>query len=159
MRDAAAKAVARTRTIGVALGACQIPGADRPSFVLADNEIEMGMGIHGEPGIWRDKLKPADVIVEEMIERLLAERPADAGDRVAMLVNSLGATPLDELFILHRRAASLLEAQGFRVIRPLVGPYVTSMEMAGASITLSFLDDELERLYAAPAHCPFWSVH
>ena len=93
-----------------------------------------------------------------MIERLLAERPADAGDKVAILVNSLGATPLDELFILPRRAAALLEEQGFRVIRPLVGPYVTSMEMAGASITLSFLDDELERLYAAPADCPFWSV-
>lgn len=154
----AAKAVARTRTIGVGLAACQIPGADRPTFILADHEIEMGIGIHGEPGIWRDTLRSADAIVDEMLDRLLAERPADAGDRVSILVNSLGATPLEELFILYRRAAARLAAHGLRIVHPLVGPFVTSMEMAGASISLCFVDDELEQLLAAPAECPFWRV-
>ncbi len=155
---AAAHAVARTRTIGVALAPCQVPGADRPTFELAEDEIGFGMGIHGEPGIWRDRLRPADALADEMLERLLAEAPDDAGGRVSVLVNSLGATPLEELFILYRRISRKLEAQGFSIVQPLIGPYVTSMEMAGASITLSHLDAELERLYAAPAQCPFWRV-
>ncbi|MFC7399029.1 dihydroxyacetone kinase subunit DhaK [Chelatococcus sp. GCM10030263] len=154
----AAKAVERTRTIGVALSPCQVPGAAKPTFTIADDEIEMGMGIHGEPGIWRAKLKTADAIADEMIERLLAEKPADAGNRVSILVNSLGATPLEELFILYRRAAKRLSEAGFTIVQPLVGPYVTSMEMAGASISLCFVDEELERLLAAPASCPFWRV-
>jgi dihydroxyacetone kinase-like protein len=154
----AAKAVERTRTIGVALSPCQVPGAAKPTFTIADDEIEMGMGIHGEPGIWRAKLKTADAIADEMIERLLAEKPADAGNRVSILVNSLGATPLEELFILYRRAAKRLSEAGLTIVQPLVGPYVTSMEMAGASISLCFVDEELERLLAAPASCPFWRV-
>lgn len=158
VRDAAALAVARTRTIGVALSGCQVPGAAKPSFVLAEDEMEMGMGIHGEPGIWRDKMKPADAVVDEMLERLLAERPAGSNGRVSILVNSLGATPLEELFILYRRADAVLSREGFRIVQPLVGPFVVSMEMAGASISLCFLDDDLEHLLAAPAECPFWRV-
>ena len=154
----AAKAVARTRTVGVALGPCQVPGADKPSFEIGADEVEMGMGIHGEPGIWRDKLRSADAIADEMIERILADRPEGAGGRVSVLVNSLGATPLEELFILYRRAGRRLDSSGFSIVRPLVGSFVTSMEMAGASISLCFLDDELERLLAAPASCPFWTV-
>ena len=154
----AQKAVDATRTIGVALAPCRVPGADKPTFSIGDGEMEMGIGIHGEPGIWRAALKPADAVAGEMIERLLAEKPAQNGGRVSILVNSLGATPLEELFILYRRAASDLEARGLEIVQPLVGPYVTSMEMAGASISLCFLDDELERLLAAPASCPFWRV-
>lgn len=155
---AAAKAVARTRTVGVALSPCQVPGAAQPTFSIADDEMEMGMGIHGEPGIWRDKMKPADAIADEMVERLLAERPGDAGDRVSILVNSLGATPLEELFILYRRLAQQLEEAGITIVQPLVGRYTTSMEMAGASVSLCFTDQELESLLAAPASCPFWRV-
>lgn len=155
---AARLSVARTRTIGVALAPCQVPGADRPTFALAEDEIELGMGIHGEPGIWRDKLKPADVIADEMLDRLLAEAPENPGNRVTILVNGLGATPMEELFILFRRARQRLDGEGIEIVRPMVGPYATSMEMAGASITLSFLAPELERLYAAPARCPFWRV-
>lgn len=155
---AAAKAVARTRTIGVALASCQVPGAENPTFTIADDEMEMGMGIHGEPGIWRDRLKPADAIADEMIERLLADRPADAGSRVSVLVNSLGATPLEELFILYRRIAQQLEKAKIEIGLPLVGRYTTSMEMAGASVSLCFTDDELDELLAAPASCPFWRV-
>lgn len=154
----AQKAVSATRTIGFAIAPCQVPGADRPTFTIDDGEMEMGIGIHGEPGIWRDKLKTADEIAAEMIERLLAEKPQGSGHRVSVLVNSLGATPLEELFILYRQTATLLAESGLTIVQPLVGPYVTSMEMAGASISLCFLDDELERLLAAPASCPFWRV-
>lgn len=156
--DIATRAVAATRTIGVALAPCQVPGSDKPTFALADDEIEMGMGIHGEPGIWRDKLRTSDAIAAEMVERILAEKPAGSGSRVSVLVNGLGATPLEELFILYRRVEALLRGSGLEVVQPLVGNFVTSMEMAGASISLCFLDDELERLLAAPAACPFWRV-
>jgi dihydroxyacetone kinase-like protein len=154
----AQKAVDATRTIGIALSACQVPGADKPTFTIGDNEIEMGIGIHGEPGIWRDTLRSADAVTAEMVERLLAEIPPGAGSRVSVLVNSLGATPLEELFILYRKAAWVLKERGIEIVQPLVGPFVTSMEMGGASISLCFLDDELERLLAAPAECPFWRV-
>jgi len=151
-------AVDACRTIGVALSPCQIPGAAQPSFSLGEDEIEMGMGIHGEPGIWRDKLKPVDTIVDEMVARLLADPVASPSSRVSVLVNSLGATPLEELFIAYRRVAALLKKEGLEIVRPLVGPYVTSMEMAGMSISLIHLDAERESLLAAPASCPFWSV-
>lgn len=153
----AQKTVDRTRTIGVALSSCHIPGAAAPNFTIADDEIELGMGIHGEPGIWRRKIRPADELVDEMVGMLLAERP-DGASRVSILVNSLGSTPFEELFILYRRAAEKLAEAGLEIVRPLVGPYVTSMEMGGASISLCFLDDEIERLLAAPADCPFWRV-
>jgi dihydroxyacetone kinase-like protein len=155
---AAAKAVTATRTIGVALAPCQVPTAAQPTFTLAADEIEMGMGIHGEPGIWRDTLKPADAIADEMVDRLLAERPHGHGGRVSVLVNSLGATPLEELFILYRRIGARLAQERLEIVRPLVGAYATSMEMAGASVSLCFLDAELEALLAAPADCAFWSV-
>lgn len=154
----AAKTVDSTRTLGLALAPCQVPTATEPSFELADDEIELGMGIHGEPGIWRDTLKPADAVADEMVRRLLADRPKHAGERVCVLVNSLGATPLDELFILYRRIGALLKEAHLAVVSSLVGPFVTSMEMAGVSISLCFVDDELEALLAAPAECPFWRV-
>lgn len=153
----AQKTVDRTRTIGVALSSCQIPGAAGPNVIIAEDEIEFGMGIHGEPGIWRHKVRPADELVDEMIALLLAERP-EGVSRVAVLVNSLGSTPFEELFILYRRAAEKLGEAGLTIVNPLIGPYVTSMEMGGASISLCFLDDDIEALLAAPANCPFWKV-
>lgn len=153
----AQKAAGATRTIGVALAPCQVPTANRPTFSLGEDEIEMGIGIHGEPGIWRDRLKPADALVDEMLDRLLADHPVTT-DRVSLLVNGLGATPLEELFILYRRAAERLRQERLEIVQPLVGNYVTSMEMAGASISLFGLDDELAALLAAPADCPFWRV-
>lgn len=154
----AQRTVDMTRTIGVALSPCQVPGADRPSFILGENEIEMGMGIHGEPGIWRDKLRPANAIIDEMIERLLADRPQGAGSKLSILINSLGATPLEELFILYRRAVQKLAEAGIQIVQPLVGHFATSMEMAGVSVSLCFADAEIEQLLAAPASCPFWTV-
>ncbi len=155
---AAAKAVARCRTIGVALSPCQIPGASKPTFEIGPDEIEMGMGIHGEPGIWRDKLRPADQIADEMLDRLLADPVEHPSKRVSVLVNSLGATPLEELFILYRRIAQQLAGRGLTVVQPLVGHYATSMEMAGCSVSILSLDEELESLLGAPAECPFWRV-
>ena len=149
-------AVARTRTIGLGLAACQIPGAAAPSFELAPDEIEMGIGIHGERGIWRDKLRPADDLAAEMVERLMAERPEGAGTRVSVLLNSLGATPLEELYILYRKIAALLAEAGMTIVQPIVGHIATSMEMAGVSLSLCWLDEELEQLLAAPSDCPFW---
>jgi dihydroxyacetone kinase-like protein len=154
----AARAVACCRTIGVALSPCQIPGASKPTFEIGADEIEMGMGIHGEPGIWRDHLRPADAVADEMLDRLLADPMERRSARVSVLVNSLGSTPLEELLIIYRRIAQRLGDRGLTVVRPLVGHFVTSMEMAGCSISLLYLDDELEALLGAPAECPFWKV-
>jgi len=154
----AQQAVDATRTIGVALTSCMVPGSAGATFELADDEIEMGMGIHGERGIWRGKLKPANELVAEMLDRLLAELPETAGKRVSLLINGLGATPLEELYILFSAAKKRLDSEGYTIIQPLVGNYVTSMEMAGASISMIALDDDLENLLAAPAASPFWKV-
>lgn len=145
------------RSIGVALTSCTVPMVGKPTFEINDTDMEMGMGIHGEPGIWRDTMKPADEIVDEMLERLLADRPLAKGDKISILVNSLGATPPEELYIMFRRAKAILDDRGITIVTPLVGRYATSMEMTGATITICKLDDELEALLNAPADCPFWS--
>lgn len=155
---AARKAAEACRSIGVALSPCVVPESGQPSFTIAEHEIEFGMGIHGEPGIWRGPLKSADALVDEMLAHLLPELPLERGARVAVLVNSLGATPHEELYILYRRVARVLGERGIQPVMPLVGRYATSMEMAGASLTLMPLDAELETLLSAPAHCPFWRV-
>lgn len=154
----AAKAVSHARTIGCALSPCQIPGAAAPTFTLGDDEIEMGMGIHGEPGIWRAALRPADAIADEMVERLLGDPAQVRSHRISVIVNSLGATPLEELFILYRRIKAQFAAADIDVVHSLVGRWVTSMEMAGVSLSLLYLDDELEPLLTAPCDCPFWKV-
>lgn len=154
----AQKAADACRSIGMALTPCTIPQAGKPTFEIGENEMEMGMGIHGEPGIWRDAIRPADAIADEMIERLLADQPLGRGDRISILVNSLGASPAEELYILYRHAKKLLDKAGVEIVMPLVGRYATSMEMTGATITIIKLDDELERLLKAPAECAFWRV-
>ncbi len=154
----AQKAADACRSIGMALTPCTVPQAGKPTFELGPNEMEMGMGIHGEPGIRREPLKPADAIVDEMLDRLLADRPIGRGERVSILVNSLGATPPEELYIMYRRAKARLTDVGIAIVFPLVGRYATSMEMTGATITLCRLDGELERALMAPCHCAFWTV-
>ncbi len=146
------------RSIGMALTPCTVPQAGRPTFEIGDSEMEMGMGLHGEPGIWRADLKPADAITDEMIDRLLADMPLSSGERVSLLVNSLGATPPEELYIMYRRAKVRFEDIGVSIPIPLVGRYATSMEMTGASLTLCRLDGELEGLLRAPAACAFWTT-
>lgn len=146
------------RSIGVALTPCVIPESGQPSFTIGENEMEFGMGIHGEPGIWRGAMLPADALVNEMLDMLLRELPASDGGRVSVLVNSLGATPLEELYILYRAVAAKLKAHNGTIVSPLVGRYATSMEMTGFSLSLLQLDDELESLLKAPADCLFWKV-
>lgn len=154
----AQKAADACRSIGMALTPCIVPQAGKPTFELGPDEMEMGMGIHGEPGIWRDRLKPADAIVDEMVDRLLADQSLGRGDRVSVLVNSLGATPLEELYIMYRRVRQRLDGEGIEIVMPLVGRYATSMEMTGATITTLALDGELEDLLRAPAECAYWRV-
>jgi dihydroxyacetone kinase-like protein len=153
----AQKAADACRSVGAALSSCTVPQAGRPTFDIAEDEMEMGMGIHGEPGVWRDKLRPADAIAHEMMDRLFADMPVD-GARVSVLVNSLGATPPEELYILYRVVKARLDAVGATVVMPLVGRYATSMEMAGVSFTLIRLDEQLESLLTAPCDCAFWRV-
>ena len=151
---AADKANQNTRSMGVALTSCIIPASGRPIFQLGDDEIEIGLGIHGEPGQARTKWTPADCVTDQLMARILEDLPFRAGDEIAVLVNGLGSTPLAELYIVYRRAAQLLENAGIRVHRSWVGEYSTSLDMAGASITLMRLDGELKRLIDAPAECP-----
>ena len=154
----AQKAADACRSVGAALSSCTVPQAGRPTFEIADDEMEMGMGIHGEPGVWRDKLRPADAIAGELIDRLLADAPVGRGERVSVLVNSLGATPPEELYIVYRVVKARMDAAGVEIVMPLVGRYATSMEMAGVSFTLLKLDAELEGFLTAPCDCAFWSV-
>ena len=154
----AQKAVDACRSIGVALTPCVVPESGRASFAIDELEIEFGMGIHGEPGIWRGSVKTADDLTDEMLDLLLPELNLSKGDSTAVLVNSLGATPHEELFIVYRRVAQVLGQLGIRAVMPLIGRYATSMEMAGFSLSLMPLDAELEGLLQAPADCPFWKV-
>jgi len=120
--------------------------------------MEIGMGIHGEPGVRRGTLKPADVISEEMLSCLFADMQLHSGDRISILVNSLGATPLEELYIVYRYAARKLKEMDIKIVTPLVGRYATSMEMAGMSVTFCQLDDEMEALLQAPCDSPFFRI-
>ena len=144
--------------MGVALSSCTVPQAGRPTFSIGESEMEIGMGIHGEPGVHRGPLRSAKDIADAMLDPILEDLALENGARVAVLVNSLGATPSEELFILFDRIADRLEERGVTIISPLVGRYAASMEMAGASLTVLALDEELERFWLAPAACAFWKV-
>jgi phosphoenolpyruvate---glycerone phosphotransferase subunit DhaK len=140
-----------TRTMGMALTSCTPPAKGSPLFELGDDEMEMGVGIHGEPGRRREKLASADAIVDELVEAVASDLPFKRGDNVALMINGLGGTPISELYILYRRAHQQLADRGITVGRNYVGEYCTSLDMAGASITLVKLDDEITKLLAAPA--------
>lgn len=155
VKAAAVKANDNTRTMGVALSACTVPANGKPTFSLLEGELEVGLGIHGEPGLRRTKIEPADKLVEEMMAHILGDLDFGGSD-VAVLVNGLGATPYEELYIMYRKLRAVLEASRVRVVRSYVGEYVTSLEMAGASVTLLRLDDELLELLDAPAYCPMF---
>ena len=141
---------ARTRSMGVALTSCTVPAAGKPNFELPDDEMEMGVGIHGEPGRRRVKLESADKIAAEIVEAIVHDMAPATGERVLLLVNGFGATPSMELYLMANSARKLLEARGLKVVRQLVGNYVTSLDMAGCSITVTAVDDEILRLWDAP---------
>ena len=140
-----------TRTMGMALTSCTPPAKGSPLFELGDDEMEMGVGIHGEPGRRREKLASSDDITDELLEAVSSDLPYQSGDQVALMVNGLGGTPISELYIVYGRAHQKLADAGINVTRSYVGEYCTSLDMAGASITLVKLDDELNRLFDAPA--------
>ena len=142
------------RSMGMALAPCITPGSGEPSFELADDEMEIGIGIHGEPGRYREKLGSAHDIVERLATAIVEDLPYESGDTVLALVNGMGGTPLIELYIVYRELAKLLEGRGIAIERRLIGNYITSLEMAGCSITLLKLDDELTRLWDAPCDTP-----
>ncbi|MEN6436011.1 MAG: dihydroxyacetone kinase subunit DhaK [Anaerolineaceae bacterium] len=152
----AEKALANIRTMGVALSPCTVPLAGKPTFTIAEDEMEIGMGIHGEPGMKREKLQTADQIAERMATAILNDYPPKPGQRVAVMVNGLGATPPEELYVIYRKVHEILTKKELIIHRAYVGEFATSMEMAGASLTFMYLDDELTELLDAPANTPFF---
>lgn len=156
VKRVAQKAVDSMRTMGVALSPCVVPEAGRPTFTIGENEMEIGMGIHGEPGIIRSELKSSDEIVEHIVEKIVADLPYENGDEVSVLVNGLGSTPLEELYIAYRKVNEVLKEKGIKIYRPYIGEFATSLEMAGMSVTLIKLDDELKELLDCEAYSPFF---
>lgn len=152
----AQKAADNVRTMGVALTPCIVPRVGKPGFEIGEDEMEIGMGIHGETGIRRGKLETADQITEEMLEKIVADIPYVSGDEVAVLINGLGATTLDEQYIVTRKVDAVLKEKGIKTYRYYVGEYATSLEMAGFSISLLKLDEELKKYLDAPAQTPFF---
>jgi phosphoenolpyruvate---glycerone phosphotransferase subunit DhaK len=142
----------RTRSMGVALTSCTLPATGKPNFALGETEMEMGVGIHGEPGRRRVKLGSAREIAEEMTKAVIGDLPQERRGEALLFVNGFGGTPAIELYLMYREARQIAEAAGLRIARSLVGSYVTSLDMAGASITLSLLDDDQTRLWDAPVH-------
>lgn len=146
------------RSMGMALAPCTVPQAGRPTFENHPGEMEMGVGLHGERGIWRTSLKRADEIAAEITDALITDQPLGPGDRVSPLINSLGATPYEELYILYRFVERRFRDLGVGIVMPLIGRYATSIELTGASITFCKLDEELEKFLKAPADCAIWKI-
>ena len=144
------------RTLGVALSPCILPEAGKPTFEIKDDEIEIGMGIHGEPGIKREKLRSADQLSDDLCKRILGDYKLNAEDQVSIMINSLGATPLEELYIISKRVHENFSKLKIKITKSYVGRYATSMEMAGMSITVFKLDSELKKYLLTPSNCPFW---
>jgi dihydroxyacetone kinase-like protein len=152
----AEKASANVRSMGVALSPCVIPEVGKALFTLGKDQMEIGIGIHGEPGIERSRIQPVDAVVTKIMDKILGDMPLNRGDVVSVLMNGLGATPKEELYVAYRQVANILKNLGVRVFHVYVGEFATSMEMAGFSISICKLDDELSRLLAKPACTPFF---
>ena len=151
VKKVAEKVIANERSMGMAISPCTVPAAGKPSFELSDDEMEIGTGIHGEPGTCREKIKTADEITIELANKILAEGIYKEGDEVAVIINGMGATPLMELYIVSKKLQAILQAKGLKMVKTYVGNYMTSLEMAGFSISLLKLDNELKSLLLAPA--------
>lgn len=154
VKRVAEKVIANVRSMGMAVNACTVPAAGKVSFELADDEIEIGIGIHGEPGTHREKISDVNNIADKLLEKIFAEGIYGEGDEVAVLVNGMGGTPLMELFVANKHVKSVIESRGLKVAKTLVGNYMTSLDMEGFSITLLKLDDELKKYLDAPADTP-----
>ena len=144
------------RTIGVAVSSCILPEVGKPTFILDNDEIEIGMGIHGEPGIKREKLKKADILVDDLCEIIFKDFELLSKDKVSIMINSLGATPLEELYIVSKRVNEIFSKLEIDIVKSYVGRYATSLEMAGMSITVLKLNDDLSNALLDHSECPFW---
>ena len=158
VKAVAEKVIANVRSIGFALTSCTVPAKGTPTFSLNEDEIEFGVGIHGEPGIAREKLATADELAEKMVDKIVSDIPYKEGDEVALLINGLGATPLMELYLLNNSASAAISKRGIKIYKTFVGNYMTSIDMAGASITLLKLDDEMKALLDSPSDAPAMKV-
>lgn len=154
----ALKTIANVRSMGFAFTSCTVPAKGSPTFVLAEDEMEFGVGIHGEPGIAREKIVSADELAEKLMDRIISDLPFNGGDEVALLVNGLGGTPTMELYLLNNSVQKFLERKGIKVYKTMVGNYMTSIDMAGASISLLKLDNELKELLDYPTDTPALKV-
>jgi len=154
VKAVAEKVIANVRSMGMALSPCTVPEAGKPSFTLAENEVEIGMGIHGEPGTHREAIHTADETVDHLLGKILADLTLVSGDEVAVMVNGLGGTPLMELYVVNRRVAEVLESKGVKTVKTYVGNFMTSIEMAGFSISVIKLDAEMKQLLLDPADTP-----
>ena len=150
------KANSNLRTIGVAVSSCILPEVGKPTFNLESDEIEIGMGIHGEPGIKREKLKKADILVDDLCEIIFKDFELLSKDKVSIMINSLGATPLEELYIVSKRVNEIFSKLEIDIVKSYVGRYATSLEMAGMSITVLKLNDDLNKALLDHSECPFW---
>ncbi|HVQ23019.1 MAG TPA: dihydroxyacetone kinase subunit DhaK, partial [Candidatus Saccharimonadia bacterium] len=148
------KVNANGRSMGMALTPCITPGSGEPSFELADDEVEIGIGIHGEPGRFRESIGPASQIAERLMTPILEDLPFSSGDKVLAFVNGMGGTPLLELYVVYNEVAKIAQEQGITIERNLIGNYITSLEMQGCSITLVKLDDDMVRYWDAPVNTP-----
>ena len=153
----ATKANENIRTLGVALSPCILPEAGKPTFEINDDEIEIGMGIHGEPGIKREKIKNANPLVDDLCKKILDDFKLSEKDQICLMINSLGGTPLEELYIVSKRVHENYSKLKIKITKAYVGRYATSMEMAGMSITVFKLNENLNKYLLAPSHCPFWN--
>ena len=158
VKAVAEKVIANVRSLGFALTSCTVPAKGSPTFALAEDEIEFGVGIHGEPGIAREKLPTAAALAERMVGQIVGDVPFNAGDEVAVMVNGLGATPLQELYLLNNSVAACVEAKGLKIHRTFVGNYMTAIDMAGASVTVLRLDAQTKALLDAAADTPALKV-
>jgi len=147
-----------TRTLGVALSPCTVPAKGTPTFTLAEDEMEYGVGHHGEPGTAKIKMMTADQITEKMTLEVIEDLPFGSGDEVAVLINGLGATPMIELYVCFRKVKQILDGKRIKIERSYVGEYFTALEMAGFSVTLMKLDPELKSLLEAPADTPYYKL-
>ena len=158
VKAATQKAIENVRSMGMALSSCIVPAAGKANFSIGEDEVEIGMGVHGEPGTHREKLKTAAEIVDQLLVKIFADIKLQSGDEVAVLVNGLSSTPLMELYIVNKRVNEVLTQKGIKIHKTLVGEYMTSLEMAGFSISILKLDAELKELFDAPADSPALKV-
>ena len=158
VKNVAEKVINNVRSMGMALTSCIVPAAGKANFTLAEDEIEIGMGIHGEPGTHREKISTADNIAEQLVNKILNDITIENGDEVAVMVNGLSGTPLMELYIVNKKVQEILEEKGIKVHKTFVGEYMTSLEMAGCSVSILKLDDELKGLLGEKADTPAFKV-